>query len=961
MPDISADIVNKSAYTAVACAAATNNPRGILTAATVLNVVRSAQATNTVVTPADLSSILTDRLEEYDRRVEHAKGNVLAGSVIQSIATWVSAAGSNIAPIAGPYAPYFNKTASASSLFLSIYQPIMREVNGPQIQGKASYSLGMENKFLLKGCERIYGEIYELSKGNHEYQNLFTQALALEGIAADPSYSALDNLRFNPTLLKSEQLMAVIGHDGTISSDRIDNLKQDVEKRLEDSRQVLKDVIEGINNIGYSTNSLTELIQRQNLDAAAKLELETRLQIAEKKAEEEEAFNQLKLNSARSSIYLVGTLIGGSTGQDIQKVGNAVIDIVETTSKFCTGLQKLSTMGGALSAVVFSGNVVGIVASLFSGPSTEQQILEQVREIRKDIAALRGIMIEGFRAIDNKLADMHQDLILGIDALSLQHTITHAQIKEVQQQTDRIFAYISMLLPKIEIYFAESSLQPYKQAILTANDFGWAYRFNSLSHIDQDKFTEFLMNFRNLASQVSRETVHISNQDSGFDARSERLWSWTGTILEKFPNLVNDQSRTKIANLVVWQMGAEAMIRLVGDFDEPDSNNRILIKQQCAAVIETGKELQEILSSAAFDSSGTARVDWLNQYFGNFMRALDHIKSEMLFRLTSFQNQLSGSLGNGIRIRIFEPLSYSEWTFTDTRFLYGAPKTILNYFPGNEVESALMLGLATIRTYIDDHRFVDKRWTYKNSFKWSMVNGQQKQIPTKVKEKLHGCASATLHVEIKIADKWHKLVKLRLKSAESSWLPKEFEDNDLTPAQRNLAISEFELFYERDIKQNLVVYANELGVSEKEEALRLCREELSRFFVAQQKRFYLELASAFESIGLELYKTRQELEYAIAIALPNAFQSECITSMFRGPVRLVTPAEIQTLLLSMAETLTQPEQKFLTKWQELIERCNSYNNILISNVLPTLSPEGEENHTLKEILTQLDLIDQAFS
>ncbi|MCP3170217.1 hypothetical protein [Myxococcus qinghaiensis] len=153
---------------------------------------------------------------------------------------------------------------------------------------------------------------------------------------------------------------------------------------------------------------------------------------------------QKEIDAAAVAAKLLGGLARIAdlkAGEKIEKVATAWFSIITAINKFDTAIDGLS-VAGALSSgasLVLAGNILGAVMSLVgllgdSGPSLDQQILEQVLALRQEVRALHEEMRARFDIIGQSLNVIFTTMLNEFDRLNVAIAGNTAALIDVQNQ-----------------------------------------------------------------------------------------------------------------------------------------------------------------------------------------------------------------------------------------------------------------------------------------------------------------------------------------------------------------------------------------------------------------------------------------------------------------------------------------------------------------------------------------------
>lgn len=160
-------------------------------------------------------------------------------------------------------------------------------------------------------------------------------------------------------------------------------------------------------------------------------------------AEAKAAEHKRKLEAIESSISIFSTLggfIDPTFGKQLKTLGEAGLKIGKAIDSWLAAVAGKSTLDSIFSAstVVMTGNILGAVmniVSLFgnSGPTPEQQILEEIGKLRQQVNQLRAEMHSRFDRIDQELNIIYTTMQDRFNQIDLQLGVINGNVLEVQR------------------------------------------------------------------------------------------------------------------------------------------------------------------------------------------------------------------------------------------------------------------------------------------------------------------------------------------------------------------------------------------------------------------------------------------------------------------------------------------------------------------------------------------------
>ncbi|MEV4133877.1 discoidin domain-containing protein [Dactylosporangium sp. NPDC049742] len=175
------------------------------------------------------------------------------------------------------------------------------------------------------------------------------------------------------------------------------------------------------------------------------------------------AERQVGLDAMGSGLFVLSTLAGfvdPELGKDIATIGKAGLSIATAINNYLPTIAGLSVgqAMSSLSTMALTGNILGAVMTILpmfaSGPTPDQIILQQMKELRMDIANLRDQMNERFDAIEQALVIVYRDITTQLARLE-------GRIEDVRIQLDDVQRTLLALDSKVDTLalFTAHSLQ----------------------------------------------------------------------------------------------------------------------------------------------------------------------------------------------------------------------------------------------------------------------------------------------------------------------------------------------------------------------------------------------------------------------------------------------------------------------------------------------------------------------
>jgi hypothetical protein len=241
----------------------------------------------------------------------------------------------------------------------------------------------------------------------------------------------------------------------------------DVQVTQEEINASLKKVTDVTNQIAQNQieqarklEQIDKEIEAVRGDIAKEREAREKREKAVADAQETQRVQQLKLQAAGSSVYLLSTaakLLGSpEAAEKISVAGNAGIKIAKAFIDFNdnSGENGKTT---ALAGAILTGDLVGAAFEIFSlfgdsGPSMDQQILDQVNKLGEQIAELGQVMEHRFDRIDQTLNQIYKEMNSRFDDISNQIDNLSAQLDQARASLQRLEIGLNRLDQNMQTY-----------------------------------------------------------------------------------------------------------------------------------------------------------------------------------------------------------------------------------------------------------------------------------------------------------------------------------------------------------------------------------------------------------------------------------------------------------------------------------------------------------------------------
>jgi hypothetical protein len=164
-------------------------------------------------------------------------------------------------------------------------------------------------------------------------------------------------------------------------------------------------------------------------------------------------------------------LVDPKLSADVDRIGTAVIqtaratvEVVQTAANIVSEGLTAALSAGALAA---TGNFVGAAAALIgaffgSGPSVDEQILEEVKQLRADMDELHTDMIDRFDKLDAKLTQVYIDVMRAVNLIRVDERRLAEEVAVVQALLKEQQAALARVERNLELFFRIPSREELK-------------------------------------------------------------------------------------------------------------------------------------------------------------------------------------------------------------------------------------------------------------------------------------------------------------------------------------------------------------------------------------------------------------------------------------------------------------------------------------------------------------------
>ena len=319
--------------------------------------------------------------------------------------------------------------------------------------------------------------------------------------------------------------------------------------------------------------------------------------------------NLVTVKKAEAGLNLTANLLAfldPALSNEVRVVGGAAVTVADAFNTMA------HTELDLLQGIMVAGNVTGAALAIYnlfgsSGPSADEQILEQLRELGIKLDRMRNEMHARFDIIDANLAALYDTIDTRFDRLDRNVQMLIQNLTKLQGDFNRFERNFYDLTTKGFVADLDNTIT---HGIGFSDTFGFDMTKEQFSDFENTFYAWATHNARTLATLPSVRTFDdatlyeeltksIANEDSGLFSDAANI-NYLRLLPQKFnrpPLSVND-----VVNPSVWAMAAQAHYVLA---HENASHEARLNPSRIADIIAQGKAVQTLLNNiVAPDSQG---------------------------------------------------------------------------------------------------------------------------------------------------------------------------------------------------------------------------------------------------------------------------------------------------------------------------------------------------------------------
>jgi hypothetical protein len=351
----SAEEVNQAAFEAVACSQAAKKPEIMLRAQTLYGAYDAAQKQRVQFDWAATQEALNRASSQYHDRIERASGrDVLAGTSFGSFKKWTDAAAAVLGMVPHPAIKAYIGPALSGGI--RGFEALYRVGFGSTAQAWSQLGVLNENRRFQAACKTTMEGVFGTASRDNDFARLFTVTMADLNFTADPRASAVDNLRLNPGDVDAHTVLSLIARDGTLGAQNPDKLRPDTVRVHDSMLEITEKLSSDVDRLADGYSSLKAAVDRVEKGAGERQRQQEQARAEASIAQDQVQLQSLRIEAARSTVFLVSTLVGGEAGETIQRAGNVAVTIAQSVLQYRDTLAtigKLASGVGAMATVAF--------------------------------------------------------------------------------------------------------------------------------------------------------------------------------------------------------------------------------------------------------------------------------------------------------------------------------------------------------------------------------------------------------------------------------------------------------------------------------------------------------------------------------------------------------------------------------------------------------------------------------
>lgn len=369
---------------------------------------------------------------------------------------------------------------------------------------------------------------------------------------------------------------------------------------------------------------------------------------------------QKQIDAGAAAAKVLGAIVGATdakAGEKMQKVAAALFSIVTAINSYATAVAGRSALDAIFSASTLglTGNIFGAIITLVglfgeSGPSLDQQILDQVVALRTEVRALHSEMRQSFQRIEAQLNVIFDNMMTEFAKLNLVVAGNNAALIEIQNvlaqqglRLEKIAATILTAIGDVELHDARVDVDKY---------IGYAENYPGGAPLTFGEYTDPESEFHYVATEASSHTAFVVAPSEADDTTVDPATTLNShgeakaisylARLAHFRDASVPDPADVIANPGVWNFAAQAYTLLQLQNPELAAGVASFRSDQIAVegqrIIETARSFSQ--PAAAPDATGNRT----NAVFASLL-------AEYRAALAALANQLGGVRTQQIVVR----------------------------------------------------------------------------------------------------------------------------------------------------------------------------------------------------------------------------------------------------------------------------------------------------------------------
>lgn len=232
------------------------------------------------------------------------------------------------------------------------------------------------------------------------------------------------------------------------------------------------------------------------------------------------------LQNARSVVGVVSFLAGKvdpNLARKIEVIGTTAVRIYEAVNSYIDAAKGLSNLSSALGSSLLTGNMLGAGLNVLSatgifggGPSTDQLILQELGNIKQQIADLAAQMNDRFDRIDRSLNEIYSRMNEGFEQVNVRLERIEGKIDGIRESLFQLQTGLTRLETNVYGWITDANRRQFREDL---NGF-LEYRRIHGRNLSDDAFLRYENKFYTWATNISKDSLQAPLEGRNLDPAS---------------------------------------------------------------------------------------------------------------------------------------------------------------------------------------------------------------------------------------------------------------------------------------------------------------------------------------------------------------------------------------------------------------------------------------------------------